>query len=63
MIVHEIITINKTLKSDFLYKIYSKNLNNFMGEYPKYIMQYLDMTWENKRIFTFSRKLEVMSNN
>ena len=48
--------------SDFLYIIYSKNQNPFMGVYPQHIMQYLDMSWENKYIFTFSRKLEVMSN-
>ena len=34
-----------------------------MGEWPKYIMQYLDMAWEKKNIFTFSRKLEAMSDN
>ena len=28
-----------------------------MREYPKYIIQYLAMGWENKYIFTFSRKL------
>ena len=33
---------------------------NVLGELPKYIMQYLDMVDEK---ITFSRKLEVMSNN
>ena len=34
-----------------------------MGEKPKYSMQYLDMAWDNKYIFTFSRKIEAMSDN
>ena len=64
MIVHEIKTKKRFLMSDFfLYIIYSKNRNRFIGELSKYIMQYLDMACENKYIFTFSRKLEVMSNN
>ena len=43
--------------SDFLYIIYSKNRNPFMGELPKYIMQYLDMLGKTN---TFSHFLESL---
>ena len=49
--------------SDFSYKIYSKNRMSILGELPKYIIQYLVTAWENKYIFTFSKKLDVVSNN
>ena len=63
MIVHEIKTINTIFNVRFfLYIIYSK-IKSFYGGITKYIMQYLDMAWENKYIFTFSRNLEVMSKN
>ena len=47
--------------SDIL--IYTKNQNPILAELPKYIMQYLVTAWENEYFFTFSIKLEVMSNN
>ena len=63
MIFHEIITINKIFYVRFfIYNLLQKS-NPVMGEQPKYFMQYLDMAWDNKYLFTFSRKLEVMSNN
>ena len=33
---------------DFYYIVYSKHSDPFWGELPKYIMQYLDTSWENK---------------
>ena len=65
MIVHEKKKKKNKIFNVFFFKyiIYSKNRNSFLGELPKYIMQYLDTAWENKFFFTFSRKLEVMSNN
>ena len=59
---------NKNKKNQFFNAIFLmynllKKLKSFFGELPKYIMQYLDTAWENKYIFTFSRKLEVRSNN
>ena len=39
-----------------IFQLYSKTNLTFKA-YPKYIMQYLVMAWDNKYICTFSRRI------
>ena len=45
-----------------IYNLLKKSFSYFR-ELPKYIIQYLVTAWENKLIFTFSKNLDVVSNN
>ena len=59
MIVHEIITINKISNIKFINNLLLKSKSFYGG-----ITKIYHVIWiGNKYIFTFARKLEVMSNN
>ena len=48
---------------DFSIYNLSKNRIPILRELPKCIIQYLVTAWENKYIFTFPIKLDVVRNN
>ena len=53
----------RLLMLDFSIYNLSKNRIPILRELPKCIIQYLVTAWENKYIFTFPIKLDVVRNN
>ena len=63
MIVHEIKTINNILMSDFLYVIFSEVEILLWGNNQNISCSILTWLGKTNTFFTFSRKLEAMSDN